>query len=274
MRRRPGLDPASLTGRIAALDEQGSLDAVRERVARGDDPLAIIEDCQRGMQFVGEDYQSGAYFISGLIMAGEIFREAMEILEPLMPATGAGSGAAGGGSAEPAGSVLVCTVRGDIHDIGKSILVTLLRSHGLAVHDLGVDVPAAEVVRRVRRAAARRRGPLGSAHRRAREHEGDGRRAPARRAPARPRAAHHRRRRRRGRAGGQMVRRRRVGARRRERRATDPAARQALNATPCGHGAAPLYSMRAACGSVSLPSSGSVAQTTPRAAATPPPMIR
>jgi methanogenic corrinoid protein MtbC1 len=149
MRRRPGLDPASLTGRIAALDEQGSLDAVRERVARGDDPLAIIEDCQRGMQFVGEDYQSGAYFISGLIMAGEIFREAMEILEPLMPATGAGSGAAGGSSAEPAGSVLVCTVRGDIHDIGKSILVTLLRSHGLAVHDLGVDVPAAEVVRGV-----------------------------------------------------------------------------------------------------------------------------
>jgi methanogenic corrinoid protein MtbC1 len=144
MKRRPGLDPASLTGRIAALDEQGSLDAVRERVARGDDPLAIIEECQRGMQYVGEDYQSGEYFISGLIMAGEIFREAMEILEPLMPEAG-GSG----GPAEPAGSVVVCTVRGDIHDIGKSILVTLLRSHGLTVHDLGVDVPAAEVVHQV-----------------------------------------------------------------------------------------------------------------------------
>jgi methylmalonyl-CoA mutase cobalamin-binding domain/chain len=151
MKRRPGLDPASLTGRIAALDEQGSLDAVRERVARGDDPLAIIEECQRGMQYVGEDYQSGEYFISGLIMAGEIFREAMEILEPLMPA--AGGGMAGGpgaaGMAASAGSVVVCTVRGDIHDIGKSILVTLLRSHGLTVHDLGVDVPASEVVRQV-----------------------------------------------------------------------------------------------------------------------------
>ena len=146
MKRRAGLDPASLTGRIAALDEQGSLDVVRERVARGDDPLAIIEDCQRGMQFVGEDYQSGEYFISGLIMAGEIFREAMEILEPLMPADGSGEAR---GSAEPAGSVVVCTVRGDIHDIGKSILVTLLRSHGLTVHDLGVDVPTAEVVRQV-----------------------------------------------------------------------------------------------------------------------------
>jgi len=146
MKPRPGLDPASLTGRIAALDEQGSLDAVRERVARGDDPLAIIGDCQRGMQYVGEDYQSGEYFISGLIMAGEIFREAMEILEPLMPPAGGGQA---GGPAEPAGSVVVCTVRGDIHDIGKSILVTLLRSHGLTVHDLGVDVPAAEVVRQV-----------------------------------------------------------------------------------------------------------------------------
>jgi methylmalonyl-CoA mutase cobalamin-binding domain/chain len=104
---------------------------------------------------VGEDYQSGKYFISGLIMAGEIFREAMEMLEPLLPdspAGGAGAPAAGGlvaggGAGVAAGSVVVCTVRGDIHDIGKSILVTLLRSHGFAVHDLGVDVPAAEVAR-------------------------------------------------------------------------------------------------------------------------------
>ena len=147
--------------RIAALDEEGSLDAVRARVADGDDALAIIADCQRGMQCVGEDYQSGKYFISGLIMAGEIFREAMEILEPLLPAPApidakgsrdsggsdsSGRAAAGHGDA---GSVLVCTVRGDIHDIGKSILVTLLRSYGLTVHDLGVDVPPDEVARQV-----------------------------------------------------------------------------------------------------------------------------
>jgi 5-methyltetrahydrofolate--homocysteine methyltransferase len=81
-------------------------------------------------------------------MAGEIFREAMEILEPLLPASAAGGVDAAGGAPAVAGSVLVCTVRGDIHDIGKSILVTLLRSHGFAVHDLGVDVPPAEVARR------------------------------------------------------------------------------------------------------------------------------
>ena len=72
-----GLDPASLAARIAALDEQGALDAVNARIAAGDDPLVIIEECQLGMRWVGEHYQSGKYFISGLIMAGEIFREAM-----------------------------------------------------------------------------------------------------------------------------------------------------------------------------------------------------
>ena len=80
-----GLDPASLAARIAALDEQGALDAVQARIAAGDDPLAIIEECQLGMRWVGEHYQSGKYFISGLIMAGEIFREAMVALGPLLP---------------------------------------------------------------------------------------------------------------------------------------------------------------------------------------------
>jgi len=158
---RSGPEPESLVARIAALDEKGSLDAVRARVAAGDDALAIIADCQRGMQYVGEDYQSGKYFISGLIMAGEIFREAMEILEPLLPtpapidakgdrdSSGHDSSGHDSSGRDAAGSVLVCTVRGDIHDIGKSILVTLLRSYGLIVHDLGVDVPPAEVARQV-----------------------------------------------------------------------------------------------------------------------------
>jgi methanogenic corrinoid protein MtbC1 len=135
----------TLSARIAALDEAGSLDAIRARVAAGDDPLTIIAECQLGMRYVGEHYQSGKYFISGLIMAGEIFREAMEILEPLLPA-------ARQSAREPVvgGVTLLCTVRGDIHDIGKSIVVTLLRSHGFTVHDLGVDVPPSEVARETR----------------------------------------------------------------------------------------------------------------------------
>ena len=101
------------------------------------------------MQLRRQHYESGKYFIGGLIMAGEIFREAMEILEPLMPATSGRRGAGGRARRRRAAAgVLVCTVRGDIHDIGKSILVMLLRAQGHVVHDLGVDVPPDEVVRR------------------------------------------------------------------------------------------------------------------------------
>ena len=135
-----GLDPASLAARIAALDEQGALDVVTARIAAGEDPLAIIEECQLGMRWVGEHYQTGKYFISGLIMAGEIFREAMVVLGPLLPETTADASQ---------GSVLVCTVRGDIHDLGKSIVTMMLRSYGIVVHDLGVDVSPDEVVRKV-----------------------------------------------------------------------------------------------------------------------------
>jgi methylmalonyl-CoA mutase cobalamin-binding domain/chain len=134
-----GLDPASLAARIAALDEQGALDAVNGRIAAGDDPLAVIEECQLGMRWVGEHYQSGKYFISGLIMAGEIFREAMVALGPLLPP-----------ETEDAahGNVLIATVRGDIHDLGKNIVIMMLRSYGIAVHDLGVDVAPEEIVRK------------------------------------------------------------------------------------------------------------------------------
>jgi methanogenic corrinoid protein MtbC1 len=135
-----GMDPASLAARIAALDEQGALDLVTARIDAGEDPLAIIEECQLGMRWVGEHYQTGKYFISGLIMAGEIFREAMVVLGPLLPETTADASQ---------GSVLICTVRGDIHDLGKSIVTMMLRSYGIVVHDLGVDVSPDEVVRKV-----------------------------------------------------------------------------------------------------------------------------
>jgi len=131
---------ANLATLIADLDEPRALALVQARVAAGDDPLAIIRDCQQGMQRIGELYQSGEYFISGLIMAGEIFREVMTVVEPLI----------GDQTSEASkGSVLLCTVQGDIHDVGKDIVDLLLRSQGITVHDLGVDVPADEVVRQV-----------------------------------------------------------------------------------------------------------------------------
>ena len=133
-----------LVGLIADLEEEAAIARVRARLARGERAASIIEDCQAGLAVVGDRYREGTYFIAGLIMAGEIFREVMEILEPLVGPAGAPDHVPTGPTA---GCVLVFTVQGDIHDLGKNLLVMLLRSMNFEVHDLGVDVPPEEVVR-------------------------------------------------------------------------------------------------------------------------------
>lgn len=122
----------ALTTLVADLEEQQALQLVERRLAGGDDPLAIVEACQAGLRLVGERYEQREYFISGLIMAGEIFREVMELVQPAIEANLSGS---------ESGRILLGTVRGDIHDIGKNNLSLLLRCYGFTVHDLGVDVP-------------------------------------------------------------------------------------------------------------------------------------
>jgi len=126
---------AVLIHHVAELNEQAVLALVQERLSDGDDPLSIVEDCQEGMRRVGEHYEQGHYYLSGLIMAGEIFREVMELAQPVIEAQISG---------EESGRVLLGTVQGDIHDIGKNIQGMLLSCHGFTVYDLGVDVPPAE----------------------------------------------------------------------------------------------------------------------------------
>lgn len=123
---------AALRGGIADLDEEGVLATVRAGISAGGDPAAVIAACEEGMRLVGEQYQGGDYYLSGLIMAGEIFREVLEIVQPALEATLAGNAS---------GRVLLGTVKGDIHDIGKAIVQIALRANGFAVEDLGVDVP-------------------------------------------------------------------------------------------------------------------------------------
>jgi len=117
---------------IADLDEDGVLATVRAEIRAGADPAAVIAACEEGMRLVGEQYEEGEYYLSGLIMAGEIFREVLEIVQPALEAGFAGNSG---------GRVLLGTVRGDIHDIGKAIVQIALRANGFAVDDLGVDVP-------------------------------------------------------------------------------------------------------------------------------------
>jgi methylmalonyl-CoA mutase cobalamin-binding domain/chain len=116
---------------LADLKEAQALELVRKRLASGDDPIQVIEDCQAGMREVGERYVRRQYYLAGLIMAGEILREIMEVALPAAEQRFAGTGS---------GRILVGTVQGDIHDLGKNLLLMLLRSHGFAVLDLGVDV--------------------------------------------------------------------------------------------------------------------------------------
>lgn len=116
---------------LLELKEQSVLDLVRERLDAGDDPLEIIGDAQTAMRLVGERYEEGNYYISSMMMASEIFREIVEILEPLMSMEHVGG---------ELGRILLCTVQGDIHDIGKNLLGILLRVNGFTVVDLGEDV--------------------------------------------------------------------------------------------------------------------------------------
>ena len=125
---------------IANLEEDTVLKLVQQRLDAGDDPLHIIDECNEGLREVGQRYEKGEYFIAGLIMSGEIFREVVELVHPLLEKQVSGNSS---------GRVLVGTVSGDIHDLGKNMFGMLLSCHGFDVVDLGVDVPPAEFAAKV-----------------------------------------------------------------------------------------------------------------------------
>ena len=117
---------------LADFDDAAALEMVNEKLAAGEDPMALVAECSRGMRMIGERYENGTYYISGLIMAGDLLRQILEILAPLI---------SGERSEMSWATMLICTVQGDIHDIGKSIAANLISAHGVKVIDLGVDVP-------------------------------------------------------------------------------------------------------------------------------------
>jgi len=136
VRSAPGARPSRrrcrLARLVADLEEDTVLELVQQRLGAGEDPLHIIDECNEGMRLVGQRYEQGEYFVAGLIMSGEIFREVVELVQPLIEQRSRGNAS---------GRVLVGTVSGDIHDIGKNMFGMLLSCHGFDVIDLGVDVP-------------------------------------------------------------------------------------------------------------------------------------
>jgi methanogenic corrinoid protein MtbC1 len=116
---------------IVDLEEEKALAAVRAALESDVAPLEVVEQLREGMSEVGRRFEEKEYYLSELIMSAEIFKEAMELIEPKLC----------GDSGPSRGTVVAGTVSGDIHDIGKNIVVSLLRCEGFEVHDLGVDVP-------------------------------------------------------------------------------------------------------------------------------------
>jgi dimethylamine corrinoid protein len=108
----------------------------QEALDQGIDAEEIISVLSEGMDVVGERYQTGEYFVTSLIIAGETMKEALEVLEPHL---------SGKGGAKR-GKIVMATVSGDIHDIGKNIFTTLMDTAGFEVIDLGVDVSAEAIV--------------------------------------------------------------------------------------------------------------------------------
>jgi methanogenic corrinoid protein MtbC1 len=123
---------AHLSTLMAELQEEAVLDLVQQHITDGVDPLTIIDLCHKGMIQVGEYYEQGRYFIAGLIMAGEIMRQVGQQVFPLLESKITNGNI---------GSIVLGTVEGDIHFIGKDIFKELVRVHGFVVHDIGVDVP-------------------------------------------------------------------------------------------------------------------------------------
>lgn len=130
-----------LSDLLLALDRDAVLEIVKGRLGASEDPLRILDDCRSGMTLVGERFRKGDFFLAELILSAEIFKEVATVIEPHLS------------RAKPArtrGRVSIGTLRGDIHDLGKNILITLLRAHGFEVQDLGVDVPPSVVVERTK----------------------------------------------------------------------------------------------------------------------------
>jgi len=126
-----------LTDALVELKPDETIALIKQRVDAGDDPIFILEECRQGMTLVGELYNKGDYYLAELMLSAEIFKAAMEVLEPHL---------AGAHSQGSTGKVVLATLKGDIHDLGKNIFAVLLKAQGFEVTDMGVDVPAAKIV--------------------------------------------------------------------------------------------------------------------------------
>jgi trimethylamine corrinoid protein len=130
-----------LVGLMADLQEDETIALVKDLVKQGVDPLSILDDARLAMEAVGKRFEKCEYFIPDLMMAGEVLRGISDIVKPLLT---------GGQASQKKGKVLIGTVAGDIHDIGKDIVTFMLDVSGYDVLDIGIDVPVGVFVEKIK----------------------------------------------------------------------------------------------------------------------------
>jgi len=134
-----------LTKAIAELDEKEAIKLAKDWLEQGKDPNSILEESRKGMETVGKRFAEGTYFLPELIYSGEILKGVSEIVKPKLKKAV---------KTEKKGKVIVGTVAGDIHDIGKDIVVFMLDVNGFEVIDLGIDVPIPKFVEAIKDSGA------------------------------------------------------------------------------------------------------------------------
>lgn len=128
-------------------EEEQAVELTRQALAAGIEPMAIIDQgLIPGMNIVGEKFSSGEFFLPNLIISANGMQEAMKLLEPELRARQQ--------ERKSAGKVVIGTVQGDIHEIGKSLVATMLSANGFQVYDLGVDVTVGAFIEKVRETQA------------------------------------------------------------------------------------------------------------------------
>ena len=130
-----------LTGAILAMDEPEALAIVQDRLDEGAPPQEILDDARAAMTVLGEKFSCEEVFVPELIMGGEIMKGIAALVRPHITVEA---------ETEKRGTVVVGTVHGDIHDIGKDVVVMMLEVSGYEVHDLGIDVPVESFVAAIR----------------------------------------------------------------------------------------------------------------------------
>ena len=137
------IDTANLKQIVGELDEDEVNKILDQFIASNpnqDQARQVVEACQQGMEIVGSNFESGEYFVGDLIFAGELLTSSIEKLKPLLGSAGSGN----------RGTVVLGTVEGDIHDIGKNIFKGMAEAAGFKVVDIGIDQKPEAFIRAVK----------------------------------------------------------------------------------------------------------------------------